>query len=108
VRPRRATRARRAGMNTAAEEVTRAAPAPPARPQGRQAAFGFIFATAIMNAMSFGLMVPVLPALLKSFVGGDTASAALWQTVFALTWGAVQFFFGPVLGLASDRFGRRP
>ena len=80
----------------------------PAPRPGRQAAFGFIFATAIMNALSFGLMVPVLPALLKSFVGGDTASAALWQTVFALTWGAVQFFSGPVLGMASDRFGRRP
>ncbi|HLK23520.1 MAG TPA: TCR/Tet family MFS transporter [Caulobacteraceae bacterium] len=80
----------------------------PVRPGRRQAAFGFIFATSVMNALSFGLMIPVLPLLLKSFVAGDTAVAALWQTVFALTWGAMQFFAGPVLGLASDRFGRRP
>ncbi len=84
------------------------AAAAPLRPRRRQAAFGFIFATAVMNALSFGLMIPVLPLLLKSFVAGDTAAAALWQTVFALTWGAMQFFAGPMLGLASDRFGRRP
>jgi DHA1 family tetracycline resistance protein-like MFS transporter len=95
-------------MNAVVDERVEAGVAPPARPAGRQAAFGFIFASAIMNALSFGLMIPVMPALLKSFAGGDTASAALWQTVFALTWGAVQFFSGPVLGLASDRFGRRP
>ena len=70
-------------------ESTPADPAP--RQPGRQAAFGFIFATAVLNALSFGLMIPVLPLLLKSFVGGDTASAALWQTVFALTWGGMQF-----------------
>jgi DHA1 family tetracycline resistance protein-like MFS transporter len=93
-------------MSTGAQEVARFSQPP--RRAGRQAAFGFIFATAIMNALSFGLLVPVLPALLKSFVAGDTASAALWQTVFALTWGAVQFFSGPVLGMASDRYGRRP
>jgi MFS transporter, DHA1 family, tetracycline resistance protein len=90
-------------MVEAAEDVAR-----PAGAGGRRAAFGFIFTTAALNALSFGLMIPVLPLLLKSFVGGDTASAALWQTVFALTWGGMQFFAGPVLGLMSDRFGRRP
>ncbi|MFI4975432.1 MAG: TCR/Tet family MFS transporter [Caulobacterales bacterium] len=84
----------------------RAAGADP--PGRRNAAFGFIFATAIMNAISFGLMIPVLPNLLKSFVGGDTARAAEWQVLFAVTWGAMQFLWGPVLGSLSDRFGRRP
>ena len=37
------------------------------RPKGRQAAFGFIFASSVMNAVSFGLMIPVLPALIRSF-----------------------------------------
>ena len=40
-----------------------------APPRGRQAAFGFIFATAVMNALSFGLMIPVLPSLIRSFFG---------------------------------------
>jgi DHA1 family tetracycline resistance protein-like MFS transporter len=74
----------------------------------RQPAFHFIYITAVLNAVSFGLMIPVLPNLIKSFVGGDTASAATWQAVFGVTWGAMQFVAGPVLGMLSDRFGRRP
>jgi MFS transporter, DHA1 family, tetracycline resistance protein len=74
----------------------------------RAAAFGFIFASAAMNAISFGLMIPVLPNLVKYFVAGDTARAAVWTMVFGVTWGVMQFLWGPVLGSLSDRFGRRP
>jgi len=77
-------------------------------PLGRRAAFRFIFAAQVMNAISFGLMGPVMPNLLKSFTGGDSAAAALWIMVFAVTWGVVQLFCGPILGQLSDRFGRRP
>jgi len=79
---------------------------------GRTAAFGFIYATAVMNALSFGIMIPILPSLIRSFFGeataAATASAAFWQFVFGVTWGFMQFIIGPVLGMMSDRFGRRP
>lgn len=75
---------------------------------GRQAAFGFIFAASLMNAVSFGIMIPVLPYLVKEFVGGDTAEAARWNVVFGATWGLMQLFCGPILGMLSDRIGRRP
>ncbi|MHB8528649.1 MAG: TCR/Tet family MFS transporter [Caulobacteraceae bacterium] len=83
-------------------------PAPAAPQDRRRAAFGFIFATALMNAVSFGIMIPILPNLIKEFVGGDTAAASEWNVLFATTWGTMQFFCGPVLGMLSDRFGRRP
>ena len=76
--------------------------------RGRRAAFGFIFASAIASAMSIGIMVPVLPNLLKSFTGGDTAQASEWNVLFAACGGAMSFIAGPVLGLLSDRLGRRP
>ncbi|HEY2400321.1 MAG TPA: TCR/Tet family MFS transporter [Steroidobacteraceae bacterium] len=81
----------------------------PAVPQGpRKAAVLFIFATALMDVISLGIMIPVLPNLVKQFAGGDTALAAQYTIVFAMTWGLMQFFFGPIVGMLSDRFGRRP
>jgi len=75
---------------------------------GRQASFRFIFALALMNSLSFGIMIPILPNLIKQFTGGDTAAASEWNVLFATTWGLMQFFCGPVLGLVADRWGRRP
>ena len=83
------------------------APAVRAPGKGRQAAFGFIFASALMNSVSFGLMIPILPNLIRQFTGGDTAHASEWNTYFATVWGVMQFVVGPVLGVLSDRFGRR-
>jgi MFS transporter, DHA1 family, tetracycline resistance protein len=98
-------------MNAAADETANGV-ATGARPGARKAAFGFIFAVAVINNLSFGLMIPILPGLIRSFfhasMASATASAADWQFVFSLTWGAMQFVSGPVLGLLSDRFGRRP
>ncbi|MDO9429908.1 MAG: hypothetical protein Q7T84_01265, partial [Phenylobacterium sp.] len=42
-------------------------------------AFRFIFAAAVINAISFGIMIPVLPNLIKEFTGGDTAAASEWN-----------------------------
>lgn len=74
----------------------------------RKAAVGFIFVTALLDVMSLGLIIPVLPALVKGFVGGDTAAASRWVGLFGTSWALMQLVFSSVLGALSDRFGRRP
>lgn len=80
----------------------------PAATGVRRAAFSFIFASALINSLSFGIMIPVLPKLVEQLAGGDTAFAAEWNVVLATSWGLMQFLCGPILGMLSDRFGRRP
>src|SRR6188508_28205 len=84
------------------------APASPAAAAPRGAAVIFIFVTILLDTLALGLIIPVLPKLVESFVGNDTASAARMLGVFGTAWAVMQFFFSPILGALSDRFGRRP
>jgi MFS transporter, DHA1 family, tetracycline resistance protein len=74
----------------------------------RRAAFAFIFITILLDMLALGVVIPVLPKLIESFVANDTASAARIFGVFGTAWALMQFLFSPVLGSLSDRFGRRP
>lgn len=74
----------------------------------RRAALVFIFVTVLLDMLALGMVIPVLPKLVESFLGGDTARAATVFGLFATAWALMQFLFSPVLGALSDRFGRRP
>ena len=74
----------------------------------RRAALAFIFITIVLDMLAVGMIVPVLPKLVESFLGGNTAKAARMYGVFGTVWALMQFVFAPVLGTMSDRFGRRP
>ena len=74
----------------------------------RRAAFAFIFVTVLLDMLALGLIMPVLPRLIESFVGHNTADAARIFGLFATAWALMQFIFSPLLGALSDRFGRRP
>ena len=74
----------------------------------RPAALVFIFITVVLDVLALGIVIPVLPKLVESFVGGDTARAAAVFGVFGTAWALMQFIFAPILGALSDRFGRRP
>ena len=84
------------------------ASASPAVAAPRGAAVAFIFVTILLDTLALGLIIPVLPKLIESFVDNDTASAARIFGLFGTAWALMQFFFSPVLGALSDRFGRRP
>ena len=83
-----------------------------ARPQdpsgARGAAVAFIFVTILLDTLALGVIVPVLPKLVESFVDNDTANAARIFGLFGTVWALMQFLFSPILGGLSDRFGRRP
>jgi MFS transporter, DHA1 family, tetracycline resistance protein len=74
----------------------------------RNAATVFIFVTVLIDMLTFGMIGPVLPKLIASFAGNNYAHAAEIIGVFATAWALMQFFFSPVLGMLSDRVGRRP
>jgi DHA1 family tetracycline resistance protein-like MFS transporter len=74
----------------------------------RRAALGFIFITVLLDMLSFGMVAPLLPKLISDFLNGNTARASEYIGMFTTTWALMQFVFAPVLGLLSDRFGRRP
>ncbi|MGI8435734.1 MAG: MFS transporter, partial [Chthoniobacterales bacterium] len=74
----------------------------------RKAAVVFIFITVTLDMLALGLIAPVLPKLVLNFLGGDASSAAKWFGIFGTVFALMQFVFSPVLGVLSDRFGRRP
>jgi len=67
-----------------------------------------ILAAVLIDTIGFGIVIPVLPALIGTLgnVGLDQATriSGYLIGIYALT----QFFAGPVLGNLGDRFGRRP
>src|SRR6266480_293685 len=76
--------------------------------KNRQAAIPFIFVTVMLDMVALGLIAPVLPNLILNFVNNDMTRTAIWNGIFLTVFAAMQFFFSPVIGVLSDRFGRRP
>jgi DHA1 family tetracycline resistance protein-like MFS transporter len=74
----------------------------------RRAAVIFIFITILLDMLALGIIIPVLPTLVMSFLAGDAARTAEMLGLFGTIWALMQFFSSPVLGALSDRFGRRP
>lgn len=67
----------------------------------------FIMVAVLIDMMSIGLMIPVLPHLVGQFTHSQ-ADQAFWFGAVAFAFGIANFFGSPILGALSDRFGRRP
>ncbi|MGV6812003.1 MAG: TCR/Tet family MFS transporter [Brevirhabdus sp.] len=74
----------------------------------RRLSFTFIIITLMIDAMGIGLIMPVMPDLIRDVHGGSLADAAVWGGIMATSFAVMQFLFGPTVGNLSDRFGRRP
>ncbi len=84
------------------EDATRSDRAP------TQRAMLFIFITVMLDMVGFGLIIPVMPALIGNVGGIGVADAAVVSGWMFFLFSAMQFLFGPLLGNLSDTFGRRP
>ena len=74
----------------------------------RRAALSFIFITVVLDVLSLGVTIPVLPKLIAEFFDGDVTAAAPYYGMFVTVWAMMQFIAAPIMGALSDRFGRRP
>lgn len=73
----------------------------------RQASLAFILVSILLSTLGVGIIIPVLPRLVTSFVGGDLASGSRYYGWFVSVYAAMQFVFAPIIGGLSDRYGRR-
>ena len=74
----------------------------------RRRALVFIVATLVIDMLGIGLVWPILPALIRELTGEGVADAAVIYGFLLAIYAVMQFLVGPLIGLLSDRFGRRP
>lgn len=86
-----------------------------AQPQGaaegasrRRPRVGFVLATLFIDALGFGIVVPIVPTLVLQLSDLPPAAAAVWVGSLLAVFSAMQFLCAPLLGALSDRYGRRP
>lgn len=68
---------------------------------------GFILAAVLIDMISIGLMVPVLPHIVGTFTQSNDEQTSAFLLV-TMAFGVANFIGSPVLGALSDRYGRRP
>ncbi|MGI9414630.1 MAG: TCR/Tet family MFS transporter [Hyphomicrobiales bacterium] len=78
-----------------------------AQPKQGQAAL-FVFVTVMIDAIGIGIIIPVMPDLIRELTDQPLSAAALWGGYLSFVYALMQFVFGPTIGNLSDRFGRRP
>ncbi len=68
----------------------------------------FIFITVVLDSMGIGIVMPVMPDLIREVGNVDLSQAALWGGMLTVVFAINQFLFSPALGGLSDALGRRP
>ncbi len=71
-------------------------------------AIPIVLVAATIDVIGFGIIMPVLPALITQLAHVDLAEATRLSGWMMTLFAVAQFFAGPLLGNLGDRFGRRP
>src|SRR5947199_7976421 len=72
-------------------------------PQPPKGALGTIFLIVFVDLLGFGIIIPLLPRYVPQF-----KEHPLKVTMLFSVFSVFQFIGAPILGLLSDRYGRRP
>ncbi len=65
-------------------------------------------AAVLIDAIGFGIVLPVLPTLIVELTGESLPEATRIGGWLIIVFAVAHFFAGPILGNLGDRYGRRP
>src|SRR5512143_2205009 len=72
-------------------------------PGGAKSSLALITAVVLLDALGFGIVLPVAAFIVRRYDSG-----ALAVSMMTVIYAAAQFLSAPVLGSLSDHYGRRP
>lgn len=68
----------------------------------------FIFITILVDIIGIGIIIPVIPSLIENLTEGGLSEASRIGGWLIFAFAIMQFLFAPLMGILSDKFGRRP
>ncbi len=68
----------------------------------------FVLLTVFIYSVGFGIIMPVLPDLIRELAQVSLSEATRIGAWIGAAYGIFQFLMGPLMGNLGDRFGRRP
>lgn len=72
-------------------------------------AISFVLIAVMINAIGFGIIIPVLPDLVRELIPGlPEHQLGRYMAGMTLIFAVMQFAFMPIIGALSDAYGRRP
>lgn len=74
----------------------------------RPASISLVLATVALDALGFGLVIPIVPSLVMKLEHVSAAQTSLWMGGLLAAFSVMQFLCAPLLGGVSDKYGRRP
>ncbi len=68
----------------------------------------FVLITVFIYSVGFGIIMPVLPDLIRELTKSSLSEATRMGAWIGASYAIFQFLLGPMMGNLGDRFGRRP